>query len=224
MVTKLNFYSKKSCLKTINALLYFNICVTQDCPISYRQAMNKLQSAATNAMNKVKVANVLKSGGENDSDKSGVKELAGGLSAIAQSQRVSKIPAGALKPRGSIERESAFIIEGRLSNSPSSSRRRSSINPVEIDTPSEQDTFRLPDFNKTTGAVYNDDVNDDFVKVDNFLSDTLKTNSTNGMAIFGEPLEEVENEDNESDGDDSYDDDYNDDDDDVDEYSAETHR
>lgn len=113
-------------------------------------------------------------------------------------------PSDLLVPRRSIEREPAFVLEGSLADSLDSKgfrrdsstidntedsldsskfRQRSntlestSENQLVLEVPSNLDTFRLPNLDNSVSRTWNDEFNEDFVKVNNFLTDTLRTDS-----------------------------------------------
>lgn len=52
-----------------------------------------------------------------------------------------------------------------------------SENQLVLEVPSDLDTFRLPNLDNSVSRKWNEELNEGFVKVNNFLTDTLRTDS-----------------------------------------------
>ena len=166
---------------------------------SYQQAMNKLQAAAEAIANKTKASTKAKddtSKSEHHDDGETTKKGKGGLN--------STFP-GSKQRRGSIQRESAFIMDNASSSSVVSPKvRRRSISTHETIGSLDMEALKLPKIPKI-GSSHDGwtEEREDANVVDELTVTSGRANSTMDMAIHGVHIDK---------------------DDDVDEFSKETFR
>lgn len=147
--------------------------------------MNKMQAAAEAALSKVKAVSAMKA---KDDDSADTEQQ----TSTDPSQGDTKgywTPLLGKTPRGSIQRESAFVLDRSLSNSTVSSKlRKPSVDLTTTDTiaTSENDTLKLPNFfsGKASGnEVWKDEISEDLAMVGDLLMDTQRSDSTRYMTI-----------------------------------------
>lgn len=163
-----------------------------------------MQAAAAAAVTKVKVANALTKSKDDISTTD--PEQQANTDSTQEDNKGFVTPLPGKTPRGSIQRESAFVLDGSQSSSTIFSKlRRPSNATYDTSVTSESDTVKLPEI--STGRHTGNEVwKDEISEVDDFLMDTLKTTDSGLDVSFTEQSTEDEG------------------DDDVDEYSAETFR